>query len=119
MASPKRPKMRDDYAVYQKFMEGKKLIDRPCITMQKHERRNKRIGHSPVTYSFLEGEKKFVVEISVENKSNYRLQIWANYFGDFPCFRFDSLGAAHCNPEDGSGLRKRQVTTPHFHKFNE
>ncbi len=28
-------------------------------------------------------------------------------------------GNAHCNPEDGSGLSKRQVLTPHFHRIND
>jgi hypothetical protein len=119
MPSLKQPKMRDHFPVYQKFLAGKKSIDQDRITMRKHERRNNMVGNSPLSYAFLEGEKKFVVEISVENKGNYKLQLWANYFGDFPCFRFDSAGSVHCNPENGSGLRKRQVTTPHFHKFNE
>jgi len=76
-------------------------------------------GRTAVVYAAIQGDKAFEVEISITDKSHYYFRLFAYWFDSGPCLRFDSKGRSHCNPENGEGLRQRQVPTPHFHKFDE
>ena len=121
MSNTPQAKVKEHYPAYQKFLEEKKTIEHNQLKVDKRPKstRNNMIGSSPVIYSALEDWKKFEIEISVEDKRKYKLRIFANWFCECPCFRFDAAGRAHCNRDDGSGLPKRRVLTPHFQKFSK
>lgn len=112
-------RIKNDFSAYHRFLSDKKTVEHQKVKMAKHANKNKFTGKSSIAYAVIQGDKWFEAEISIEDRKAYRLKLFANYFDDGPCFRFDSKGRGHCNPETGRGLKKRQVLTPHFHKFNE
>jgi hypothetical protein len=56
---------------------------------------------------------------NVKNVSHYGVKLRARELCGEPLLRFDADGAAHHNQFDHIPLAERQVTTPHFHRFNE
>ncbi len=113
------PKIRQEFATYSEFLSGQKTIGERAIALAELPTRSVRRGDASVTCAVVDGQKRFEVEVSVSNPRNYKLKVFAEWFHEGPCFRFDSQGNAHCNPEDGRGLAARQVLTPHFHRFND
>ena len=117
--------IKDAFVAYSRFVKEPKALEHKKIKATKPPavvagvKRNNVLGASGINYEGVHGRKWFGVEISLEDRHKYHLRIYADVFGDGPCFRFDSKGRAHSNPETGTGLRNRQVRTPHFHKFNE
>jgi hypothetical protein len=112
-------KVRENYAIYCAFLDEWKTFERDQISLAEDIHRKNRRGSSQIFYLTLEGQKRFEAEISIQNRKHYRFKIFAEWFGGMPLFRFDSQGKAHCNPEDGTGLRARQVLTPHFQRYRD
>jgi hypothetical protein len=110
-------KVRENYAIYCAFLDEWKTLEHEEIFLKEIEKRKNKTGSSQIFYLTLEGKKRFEAEISIQNQKHYRFKIFAEWFGGMPLFRFDSQGKAHCNPEEGTGLRARQVLTPHFQRY--
>ena len=111
--------IHEHFEMYRKFISDEKLLESDRVILREHKTRNNRQGGVGVVYSEIDGGKRFEAEISYGDRRKYKLRIFADRFGNAPCFRFDSFGRAHCNPEEGFGLLARQVLTPHFHRFND
>lgn len=112
-------KIKDHFPAYRRFLFDKKTIDLPKIGMVKQAKKNNLHGKAGVSYAVIQGDKWFEVEVSVDDRKNFHFRLFANWFDDGPCLRFDSQGRGHCNPESGRGLRRRQILAPHFHCFRE
>jgi hypothetical protein len=119
MARPIPGQIKDNFANYLRFLSDSKSTEHGQIKLSRSGAKKNFVGRSAVIYAALEGEKAFEAEISVEDNSHYFFRLFAYWFDSGPCLRFDSKGRSHCNPENGEGLRKRQVLTPHFHRFDE
>jgi hypothetical protein len=112
-------RVKDNFADYERFLTEAKKVEHHQIEMASMGDKKNLIGKTAVVYSPIQGDKAFEAEISIRDTSHYYLRLFAFWFDDGPCLRFDSKGRPHCNPETGQGLRKRQIRAPHFHKFDE
>jgi hypothetical protein len=112
-------KIKDNFADYSRFLSQSKTTEHNRIKMVRGGPRKNLMGRTSVMYASISGDKALEAEISVEDQRCYHFRLFAFWFDEGPCFRFDSKGRGHCNPENGQGLRKRQILAPHFHKFDE
>jgi hypothetical protein len=110
-------RVKSNFGDYQRFLSERKFVERCKIKMEQGKPKKNFFGKTAVIYAPIQDDKLFEAEISADDKCHYHFRLFAYWFDDGPVFRFDSKGRPHCNPEDGSGLAKRQVIAPHFHKF--
>ena len=71
---------------------------------------------------FMDGTEHahLIIDVNVDKTKSFRFGLLCYSFMQEPCYRFDSDGVTHINPpEDGVTLKQRQISTPHFHKYNE
>jgi hypothetical protein len=61
----------------------------------------------------------FFPKVKNNEARKFHFGVQMDSFCPSPCFRFDSDGPAHKNNIKDVPLGKRQITTPHFHKFTE
>ena len=95
----------------------KKLVDPVIIISKRHDHVTRDKGEIPLK-STLPASLKLEVEASNISSQDFKFKIFDRALMPQPCYRFDSDGEAHNNLGD-IPLQERQVTTPHFHKFNE
>lgn len=119
MPRPKPGKVSAHFSDYHRFLTEKKTVEHHQIRMSKTSGKHNLSGKTSVIYPRLQGDKAFEAEISIRDMGHYYFKLFAYWFDDGPCLRFDSKGRAHCNPERGQGLKKRQIRAPHFHRFVE
>lgn len=110
--------IRESFPDYQGFISHQKVVNSSKIVLREHKARDNCRGSSEIECPCIGGAKKFEAEVSLAYSGKYKLRVFADRFGPGPCFRFDSYGRAHCNPEDGRGLVSRRVMTPHFHRYD-
>lgn len=119
MPRHKPGKIKDNFAEYVRFLTESKSVEHDRIKMSPVAGKKSFMGRSAVSYAPVQGDKAFEAGISITDKTSYSFRLFGYWFDDGPCLRFDSKGRPHCNPENGQGLRKRQIRAPHFHKFIE
>jgi hypothetical protein len=120
MANAANHRIRDDYQHYLSVVNGLKTIQ-STVTLRKGGANNANwsgatveIQHESVTQPI-----QFFAEKNVKHPTNYKFKLLAAHLAQEPVLRFDSDGASHRNDLDNIPLPERQVTTPHFHRFNE
>jgi hypothetical protein len=113
-------KIRNGYSQYLEVVNGQKIATSP-ITLEKGVVNNSNwLGAEvEVQHSSVSHEIYFIAEKSIKCPTNFKFKLRAQHFAQEPIFRFDSDGATHRNDLESIPLSERQVTTPHFHKFNE
>lgn len=60
-----------------------------------------------------------ITEQNASKRSHFEIKLRARHLCEEPFFRFESDGPPHHNNIETIPLPERQVTTPHFHMFNE
>lgn len=113
-------KVKGDFLTYDKVLCGLKVIKNGIIALSEgagaHRRYWLGVENATVIYGKL-GRVK--VRQSKSEITDYGFQILVDGY-DKAIFRFDADGATHYNDVDEAlPLLKREITTPHFHKFNE
>ena len=71
---------------------------------------------------FIDGSENadLIIEVNADNTKSFRFRLLCDSFMQEPCYRFDSDGNTHMNPGgNGITLKQRQISTPHFHQYNE
>lgn len=119
MPRHKPVKIKENFAEYTRFLAQPKTVEHDRIRMSRAATKKMFTGRTAVNYAPVQGDKAFEVGISIVDRTSYFFRLFGYWFDDGPCLRFDSKGRPHCNPENGQGLRKRQIRAPHFHKFIE
>lgn len=120
MANVANQKIRDDYSHYLEVINGLKTAQSP-ITLKKGAANNANwLGAQvKVRHETISSQIQFIAEKNVRLPTNFKFKLLAAHLAQEPVLRFDSEGASHRNDLDYIPLPERQVTTPHFHKFNE
>lgn len=103
---------------YQRFRLAKKVIKTNPLELKQTLPKPAFIGRTEIA-RVRSGGRFFEAEISAKQILKYSLKIFAADFGGAPCLRFDSRGNDHLNEETGSGLPRRSVPAPHFHKVDK
>ena len=110
----------ENFEFYQNLVSGKKTTVADTINLNSVGNNNK-ILESSVEVNHcdpLEDEMFLTVEVNRKNQGNFKFKLKYNGFIPAPFFRFDSVGRTHWVKVDGVQLNHQQVTTPHFHKYN-
>lgn len=114
----KQPVIADNFEQYTIIGETDKYMTETTIIVS--ERVNHRgidCGSTPLI-SFVSNDLRLEIEQSQTDGQSFKFKIYDSSLIQSPCYRFDSDGEAHLNPP-GTPLSLRQISTPHFHKFNE
>lgn len=109
------------YDFYRTLVDGKKTTEHETVNVTKVGN-NKKILETSVEVSHESSDVDSVslmVEVNKANQGNYKFKLNCEEFIPAPFFRFDSIGKTHRVKRDGIKLNDQQVTTPHFHKYNE
>ena len=113
-------KIRADYQHYLDVVSGLKITQSP-ITLKKGGANNSNWAGAKVQLEHMAVSEPihFVAEKNIKHPTNFKFKLVAAHLANEPVLRFDSDGASHRNDLDEIPLPERQVTTPHFHQFNE
>ena len=110
--------VRNNFGYYQKIGSAqKRLVDDVIIISQRRDHINRDKGEVALMATV---SRTLKLEVEANNASSwdFKFKIFDRDLMAQPCYRFDSDGEAHNNLGD-IPLEERQVTTPHFHKFDE
>ncbi len=110
--------VKNNYAFYVWLLEHLKVvISSPIYLSQKPDNVKYLLGDVGLTC-----DKENLQLLAERNKAtvtHYGIKIRALCLCPHPIMRFDSDGPTHSNNFESIPLSERQVTTPHFHRFNE
>ena len=110
--------VKNKFDYYQEIGSTEKKLSAPVIYIsQRANQVHYDKGEVPLESTF---PQKLTLEVEASNATirDFKFKIFERSFMQRPCYRFDSDGEPHNNLGD-IPLPERQVTTPHFHKFNE
>ena len=121
MGQKKFPQIKENYSFYNNLLSERKSIFTEVIEINKtSNNKNTLESIEEVTHSLTTNEKMvLLVDVKVNNHDFFQFKLRYKSFVPAPFFRFDSDGDTHRNKVDGISLEESQITTPHFHKFNE
>lgn len=111
-------KVEKEFGCYEAFMGATKIVETSPLVLVQPNPKLEFIGNSMVSFGWAGFHCVFEGAKSPKAVTKYAYKVFAKYFHDRPCFRFDSGGPSHMNPETGSGLPSRKVPTPHFHRVD-
>lgn len=102
------------------FMGNKKHTMMPIlVSKEKPNHKSSWYFEQDLTADSSFGETKVDCEIREKNPSNYSFQILSNRIKNRVLARLDEGNGTHRNNFPNIPLAEQEVTTPHFHKYNE
>jgi hypothetical protein len=112
------PEIARRYNEYEGFLKDMKEIQESPIYLQ--EKKN-HIGYLQRTASLstprFTCDTHLIVAVNKHSQTHFGFKVRCSHFSDIPCFRFDADGITHNNIRDDVPLKARQITTPHFHRY--
>lgn len=121
MGQKKFPQIAENYSFYNNLLLERKSIFTEVIEINKKGNNHNtlesidEVEHPAVT----DDKMVLLVDVKINNHDFFQFKLRYKSFVPAPFFRFDSDGDTHRNKVDGVSLEESQITTPHFHKFNE
>ena len=115
------PEVRDNYILYTSLLKDKKSISQSIIDISRHKLSNPHFlinDSTDVKHPNIKDEIVFISEVKVKNYKYFLFKLKCISFCYTPFFRYDSDGSTHRNYDEAIPLKEQQVTTPHFHYFN-
>ena len=109
--------VKNNFNYYQEMGSAEKQLSASVIYIsQRSNQVHYDKGEVPLESTF---PQKLTLEVEASNATSrdFKFKIYERNFMQRPCYRFDSDGDPHNNLGD-IPLPERQVTTPHFHKFD-
>lgn len=115
------PAVVDGYSRYVRIhSEVKRLSENQIYLHQDQRRKNQQSSDSNITFDEGDENARLNMTVNVERMKSFAFKLFCDSFMPEPCYRFDSDGPFHRNPEsDDATLSQRQIPTPHFHKYDE
>lgn len=111
----------EEYERYVKIQMAAKTLAEEHICLHQDERRqNQQCGDVKVAFQDDAEDARLNISLNAEKLKSFKFRLFCDQFMQEPCYRFDSDGPFHRNPDQpGVILVQRQVAPPHFHKFDE
>ena len=109
--------IKNNFEHYQEIGSAKKRLTDSVIFIEPRQNHITRDHGEVILESCVSETLKLEVEASNLSSQDFKFKIFDRSFMPTPCYRFDSDGEAHNNLGD-IPLKERQITTPHFHKFD-
>lgn len=112
--------IRDNYALYNTLLKERKSIFDQVIEISKvNNNANILEQNAPVKHQLLSNDLVLIVNVKVNNHNFFQFKLRCKDLCGVPFFRFDSDGETHRNYDDDIPFEEQQITTPHFHFYNE
>ena len=111
----------DEYPRYVRIQSDiKRLGENQICLHQDQRRKNQQSSDSDIIFDAGNENARLNMTVNVDKMKSFAFKLFCDSFMPEPCYRFDSDGPFHRNPEsDGVTLSQRQIPTPHFHKYDE
>ncbi len=106
------------YAEYEALLAAQKIATSSQVLLSDKPQNRKFLSGSVALSLSLSEKASLVADKSKRVPSDYGIKIRAVDFVPAPLMRFDADGPSHRNDVEDVPLPLRQVTTPHFHKFD-
>lgn len=110
--------IKNNFEHYQDIGSAEKRLTDSVIFIEPRQNHVTRDQGEVALESYISETLKLEVEVSNVSAQDFKFKVFDRSFMSTPCYRFDSDGEAHNNLGD-IPLRERQITTPHFHKFDK
>jgi len=115
-----RPEISTQYGFYNDLLKNRKSIFSALISVSEvGNNANILEDRIAITHSVLLNEIDLIVDVKMRNHNFFQFKLKCEDLSKVPFFRFDSDGDTHRNYDEDIPLSKQQVTTPHFHFYNE
>jgi hypothetical protein len=122
MSQKANKEIQEKYALYKDLYENGKLTKTQSILVNSKKPNNNRYLVSDLVkleHVTQPHEITLVAEVKIANHKYFHFVVQCNYLSQAPFFRYDSDGPTHRNYDEELSLVDQQVTTPHFHRFND
>ncbi|MBF9253011.1 hypothetical protein I2I11_06890 [Pontibacter sp. 172403-2] len=112
--------IRDNYSFYTKLLEERKSVFKQVIEITEvGNNANTLEQTTDVEHTHLANTILFIVNVKVSNYKFFQFKLRCKDLCAQPFFRYDNDGDTHRNHDERIPLSEQQVTTPHFHYYNE
>lgn len=120
MSSSVNKDIKANYALYEKLLNERKSIFESVVDIKEiYNNANFLQQNVPVQHDLVKNNVELIVVVKVNNYRYFSFKLLCKDLSSTPFFRYDSDGDAHRNYSPDIPLKEQQITTPHFHKFNE
>ena len=112
--------IKNNFKHYTDLVDGRKNVKKsPIVLDEKGNNIHYKKKNTSVTHTTEKDDINLIVESKIINKKDFKFKLRAKEYTEPPFFRFDSDGVTHRNNIPEIPLADQQITTPHFHKFDD
>jgi hypothetical protein len=112
--------IRDDYRTYNKLLKARKSIFEEIIEISKINNNANILEQTiEVVHQEISNKIILIINVKVNNYGFFQFKLRCKEYCQIPFFRYDSDGETHRNYDEDIPLEQQQITSPHFHYFNE
>ena len=120
MGKETKIEIKENYGFYDNLLKKRKSIFTQLISISETGNNANTLEKSlQISHSELGSEIVLLVDVKVSNHNFFQFKLRCKDLSQVPFFRFDSDGDAHRNYDEDIPLSQQQITTPHFHYFND
>jgi hypothetical protein len=114
------PEIKQNYNFYESLLRERKSIFQSVISISRvGNNRNILESNCDINHTLLTNDIVLRVNVKVNNHNFFQFKLRCSDLCAAPFFRYDSDGEAHRNYDENIPLAEQQVSTPHFHFYNE
>lgn len=115
-----RPEISSNYGFYNNLLKDRKSVFSKLISISKPGNNENILENKvSISHSILQNEIVLIVDVKMRNHNFFQFKLKCDDLSKVPFFRFDSDGDTHRNYDEDIPLSQQQVSTPHFHYYNE
>lgn len=120
MAKETIPEIKNNYDLYNQLLKERKSIFTEVISISKNGNNKNYLEESvDLEHNSYDGKTILIINVKVNKLNYFHFKLKCKEVFPKPFFRFDSDGGAHRNYIDEIPAEEQQVTTPHFHFYNQ
>lgn len=113
--------IKSNFSQYFDLRSKRKTVLNSPIAIKDGKSNHKSIkkGASLAKHASIKSDIKFEIEVKADNAKDFKFKLFCPDLFAQPFFRYDASGPTHRNNDPDIPLKEQQVTTPHFHEFND
>ncbi len=112
--------IKENFAFYKKLLEDRKSIFDKVIDIKDFANNSHMLqAESTIQHVIIKDRIILMINVKINDHNFFQFKLRCKSLCDTPFFRYDSDGASHRNYDANIPLAQQQITTPHFHYFNE
>ena len=120
MSKEVAPEIRDNYSYYNSLLKERKSIFQEVIEIYKVGNNSNFLeSFKDVKHQTCNKDIHLIVTVRKQDHKYFQFKLRCQDLSRRPFFRYDSDGDTHRNYDDDIPFAEQQITTPHFHYYNE